>query len=184
MAVFDDFAERQDGCAEVIELAQAVPNFLASFGPRPASDDFLELGSMLPPRRRGGKAGIFTELIAADQRSGFCPDRIVHFRHAQREVAVSDLHGAIADAVAGEMLVQRARHKTEDGLLHRDFDFLAFAGLRTRIKRRENPQRDAYTGGFVTDAKSLSSECAVIFPCAMGPAGDAVVARCCVAIVG
>ena len=111
------------------------------------------------------------------------PNRITHFRHAQREIAVGHFHRTIADAIAGEMLVHRAGHKTKDGFLHRNLDLLALAGALARVQRREDAERDAHTGGFVADAQRLGPQRAVILPRAMGPSGDAVVARCGIAVV-
>src|SRR5581483_11591876 len=47
VAVCHDFADRQNRRAEVIQLAQAVPNLLASFSAGPDPDDLLQFRPML-----------------------------------------------------------------------------------------------------------------------------------------
>ena len=138
---------------------------------------------MLPTSRRRRKAGIVQQIVAADQFCRLRPNRISHDRHTQSEITVGHFHGPIADAIAGEMLVHRAGHKTEDGFLHRNFDFLALAAALARVQSREDTKSDAHTGGFVADAECLGSQRAVVLPRAMGPAGDAVVARCGIAVI-
>ena len=81
------------------------------------------------------------------------------------------------------MLVHRAGHKTKDGFLHRNLDLLALAGALARVQSCENAERDAHPGGFVADSERLGPRRAVVLPRAMGPSGDAVVARRGIAVV-
>ena len=67
--------------------------------------------------------------------------------------------------------------------MHRNLYLLALAGALARVQSREDAKRDAHTGGFVADAERLGSRRAVVLPRAMGPSGDAVVARCGIAVV-
>ena len=56
--IFYDLTDGQDRCAEVIQLAQTVPNFLAGFSTCPGSDDLLQFCAVLAARGRCREARI------------------------------------------------------------------------------------------------------------------------------
>ena len=58
MQIFHYLADGQNRCAEIIQIAQSIPNFLASFPARPVSDYLLQFGAVLAARGRSRKTGI------------------------------------------------------------------------------------------------------------------------------
>src|SRR5262245_9878079 len=177
MLIFHYLADGKNRRTKVIEISQAIPDFLASLAAGPGFDYLFQFGAVLAPRGRCRKARILKQVAPPDQFCRLSPNRIIHVRHAQGEIAVGHFHGAVADLVAGEMFVHGAGHKTKDGFLHGNFDLLALAGALARVERRQDPDRDAHTRGFVTNAQRLGAGGTVVFPRAMEPSGDAIVAR-------
>ena len=136
MPIFYYLADGKDRRAEVIQLAQSIPNFLPSFAARPCFDYLFQFGAVLAPGRRRRKAEILKQIVSADQFRCLSPNGIIHVRHAKREIAVGHFDGTVADPVAGEMLVHRAGHKTKDSFLHGNFDLLALAGALACVQSR------------------------------------------------
>src|SRR5262245_49173595 len=63
MRIFEDLASRQNGSAKIVQFAQAVPQFLAGFLPRPRLDHLFQIGLVLAARGRSHKTGILHEIV-------------------------------------------------------------------------------------------------------------------------
>jgi hypothetical protein len=91
MPIFHHLTDGQDRGAEIIQLAQPVPNFLASFPACSCSDEPLQFGAVLPTRSDGRKPVILEKIISAHETRYLRPNRITHFRHTQGKIPVSHL---------------------------------------------------------------------------------------------
>ena len=90
MRVFEHFGSGQDGRAEVVQVAQAFPEFPAGLFPPPGLQLLFQFAPVLAARGRGRKSGIFDEAIPVHEMRELGPHRVAHVGHAEREVAVGD----------------------------------------------------------------------------------------------
>src|SRR4029434_2845401 len=169
--------------AKVVQVAQAVPQFLAGFPPRPCFDQLFQLGLVLAARRRSQKTGILREIVPSHQMRELRPDLITDVGYPKREETIRHWNRLVADIDAGEIFVHRADHETEHRLLHRHHDLLPLSGPLAGVERCENAYAHAYTRSLVADAQSLLARGSAVPPLRVGPSGHAVVGLGCVAIV-
>ena len=64
MPIFHHLADGQHRRAEIIQLAQPVPNFLASFPACPGSDELLQFAAVLAARGDGRKPRILKKIVS------------------------------------------------------------------------------------------------------------------------